>query len=525
MNKFLNAFLVLFIILLSGFLRFYNLDKVPASLNWDEIAAGYNSFTIANWGADEYGNIFPIVFKSFGDDKHPVHIYLTAIAVKLFGLSDYVVRSSSAFIGVVGVISFYFLILELTKSKLNSFLASFFMAISSYHIHFSRGLWENNFALTFFILGLTLFFVGIRKGNYLLALSYFSFGLSFFSYHSAKLVVPPVVLLLTIINFKEIFKNKILLSWIVVIGLFFGSLILIEPKILGFARANQTKFSDEQVVNAGGKFNLIFSNYKNYFDYNYLFLKGDQTPRGSVKVFGQFYKIDAVLIVAGIIALTLAIKKRWKEVLVVLLVLLLAPIPGAVSSVETNATRTMFLVFPILYLSSVGATTLVNLTKNKIVQTTALLLIVGLVSFEFYKFYDYYLNEYPKKEAIEWQYGMKQVVEYTKKDEDFTKLYMDKIRQQPYIFFLYYLQTPLPELLRTVKYDETESKSYNTVLSFDKYQFGGWNIIESYPNKGVLYAITPSYYSGLRHIDRFGVNKLIKYPNKTDAFYIVEGYE
>ena len=77
------------IIILAGFLRFYKLDQIPASLNWDEIAAGYNAYTIANWGADEYGNRFPIVFTSFGDDKHPVHIYLTAIVVKIFGLSDF----------------------------------------------------------------------------------------------------------------------------------------------------------------------------------------------------------------------------------------------------------------------------------------------------------------------------------------------------------------------------------------------------------------------------------------------------
>ena len=102
---------------------------------------------------------------------------------------------------------------------------------------------------------------------------------------------------------------------------------------------------------------------------------------------------------------------------------------------------------------------------------------------------------------------------------------MDKIRQQPYIFFLYYLKTPLPELLSTVKYDESESKSYNTVLSFSRYQFGGWDIIGSFPNYNILYVITPSYYGGLRYLQQFEVKELIKYPDKSDAFYLVSGNE
>ena len=68
---------------------------------------GTSAYTIANWGADEYGNKFPIVFKSFADDKHPVHIYLTSIVVKIFGLSDFNIRATSAGIGVLTVIAIF----------------------------------------------------------------------------------------------------------------------------------------------------------------------------------------------------------------------------------------------------------------------------------------------------------------------------------------------------------------------------------------------------------------------------------
>jgi hypothetical protein len=137
---------------------------------------------------------------------------------------------------------------------------------------------------------------------------------------------------------------------------------------------------------------------------------------------------------------------------------------------------------------------------------------------------NYYYTVYGQKHAIEWQYGMKGIVKYLKKNPDRVQVYMDKIRQQPYIFFLYYLKTPLPELLETVKYDQSESKSYNTVVSFDKYQFGGnWNIIDSIPTCGVTYIMTPSYRTGLKYAADLETKEVIEYPDGADAFYIVEG--
>ena len=521
------------IITFAGFLRFYKLDQIPISLNWDEVAAGYNAYTIANWGADEYGNKFPIIFKSFADDKHPVHIYLTAVVVKLFGLTDFNIRATSAGIGVLSVFAIFFLARELFKSDLAGLLSSLFLAVSPYHIHFSRGLWENNFALFFLIGGLSLFYVGIRKKNYLFPISFVFFGLSFFSYHSAKIVVPIVVLVASLLNIKKIFANKKILILSIVVTMFFAGLIIAEPKILGFARINQTKFSEEMIAKSGSQINIILNNYKKYFSYSYLFQTGDLGPRASIKVIGEFYKIDLILFFAGLIALF--VKRKWQAMILILIWLLISPIPGAVSSFDPSAIRGIFMIGPVMLLSAVGAVSIVELFKNKqslakykfgkLLQTISLILILILVGKEATNYLNYYSKIYPIKEAIEWQYGMKQIVEYTKEDKNFYKMYVDNIRQQPYIYFLYYQKVSLPELLKTVKYDESNSKSFNTVLSFGKYQFGGWNIINSYPNEGILYAITPSYYTGLRYIQQFDLDKLIKYPDKTDAFYIVEGHQ
>jgi len=72
----------------------YKQDQSPPSLNWDEAAAAYNAYTISRWGKDEWGNKFPLVFTSFRDDKHPVHIYLTVPFVALLGNTDFAARLS-----------------------------------------------------------------------------------------------------------------------------------------------------------------------------------------------------------------------------------------------------------------------------------------------------------------------------------------------------------------------------------------------------------------------------------------------
>ena len=521
--KKIKLIILALILLLAAVLRFYKLDKVPPSLNWDEIAAGYNAYTIANWGTDEYGNKFPLVFKSFGDDKHPVHIYLTALVVKVFGLSDFSTRASSAAVGVLSVLAIFLLARQLFKSDSAGLFAALFLAVSPYDLQYSRGLWEANFALFFFIAGLAAFYLGLEKKKWLMPLSFAFFGLSFFSYHSAKVVVPPVVFLLCVIHFRKLIENRKILIWSVLVVLLFAGLIVKEPRILGFARINQTKFSDAEVKKYGGELGTIIHNYRGYFTYSYLFQSGDQGPRGSVKVIGEFYKIDLFLSVIGIVVLTW--RKKWGALFLPLSWLAIAPLPGAVSAVDPSAVRGIFMIAPVILFSASGAGALILLSKKKWIRLVIAVILVIFLSWEVVRYLNYYFTVYPKKEAIEWQYGMKDSALFALNHPEYSRVYVDKIRQQPYIFFLYYLKVPLPVLLKTVKYDQTESSSFNTVSSFGRYNFGNWDPIDSYPSANILYVITPSYYSGLRYKSDFDVKKLIKYPNGSDAFYLVSGNE
>jgi len=533
---------LLVVILLAVFLRVYKLDQIPPSLNWDEAAAGYNAFTIANWGQDEWGQTFPLIFTSFRDDKHPVHIYTAAVFVKLFGLSDFTTRLPAAVFGVLAVILIFFLTKKLLKSNLAAFFASFLLAISPYNIQFSRGLWEINFALFYLILGLFLFYLGLEKKNYLLTGSFVAFIVSMLSYHSAKVVVPAVLLTLIVFYFKQLIKLKEKFYLGLGIFLLFIILMVLNPKIAGLARVNQNKFSEEQIKKteiyqktknqtlAYGE--IVGRQYLSHFSFAYLYEKGDPTPRNSIKVLGEFYKFEAPLFLLGLIFL---IWSRSKVSMVLLVWLLSAPLPSALVQGAPNASRALFMMGVMQLVEGFAVAKILNwLSKGKFslpqVKLTNFkyglgiaLIIISLISLK--EFTDYYFGNYAKKDAIDWQYGMKEVVNFVQKYPDYSRVYMTDVRSQPYIFFLYYLKYPLPKYLSTVQLNQDErSYKYNTVYSFDKYQFGGWDVVQSMPDPGLVYVVEDSKYGGLAHLKDFARYEKIKFPDGGAAFYIVSKY-
>lgn len=526
--KYKVKFILLVIVILAGFLRLYQIDKVPVSLSWDEAAVGFNAYTIASFGRDEYGKLLPPFFRSFGDDKHPVHIYATAAFVKLLGLSEFSTRLPSAVFGLLNVLLIFFLAKYMFSSEGLGLIAAFFLAISPYNIHFSRSNHEANFTLFFFMLGLTLFYRAIKKNGQLLPLSIFSFGLAFLAYHPSKVIVPVILLLLAVLYRKQIFKSKFDSLKMISVVAIFALLVFLNPQLLGLARVSQTSLNDNDIKNTEafrrtgnmmlGRLNLTLIQYSWHFSSQYLFISGDKNPRLSSQT-GQFYKVDVIFLLLGLVYL---LYKRSKAGIVLLMWVLVAPLSSALVKESPHAARAMYMMGSWNLVAALGLCTLFNLTKKRLFKVAILLLAVILLLNSLISYLAHYYGEYAKDKAIDWQYGMKQIAEYTGSHTEYSQVFMTDARSQPYIFFLYYLKPPLAEYLNSVIYNNSENnKSYNTVSAFDRYYFGGWDPIESFPNQGVLYILTPSQYDGLRFRLAFEVKKIIYYPNGTTAYYLV----
>jgi len=126
-----KTYIILFIIIFFAFaLRFIGLDKLPPSLNWDEVSHGYNAYSVLKTGTDEWGN-FPIFnFRAYGDYPLPLNLYLTIPFIAIFGLTEFAIRFPHVILGVLTVISTYFLALGVTKKKNIALVSAFLMAIS-----------------------------------------------------------------------------------------------------------------------------------------------------------------------------------------------------------------------------------------------------------------------------------------------------------------------------------------------------------------------------------------------------------
>lgn len=502
------------ILILALVLRFYKLGEVPPSISWDEAAVGYNAWTILHWGKDEWGRSLPLSFKSFEDDKHPLHIYLTVPTIKVFGLNEMGVRASSAIFGVLNVVIIFFLAKIIFDNNWVGLIASLILAISPYNIHFSRFNHELNFVLFFFMLGLYLLLEGIEKKNYLIVLGFASLGIDLLGYHSAKAVVPPVVILATILYFKDLLKVKKYFLLGILAFSFFVSLLFIEPALLGGARLKQTSSPQERT------FHAVKDKYLKHFTYDFLFVRGDTNARLSSQT-GTFYKSDMFFLALGVLALGWGILKGRKEYLIILIWALLAPIPSSITSEAPHIARAMFMTGSWHLIIALGIYTILKVFKNRYLKIVVGLIIIGILGASLIKYWRGYFSEYRNRYAIEWQYGMKQIVDYVDAHPEYDEVYMTAERQQPYIFYLFYLQTPLSTYLRTVSYNETHSRSASTVRSYSKFHFGLWDVVESPPISHVLYVVTPSDYTGLRHKLSFDTVYTVKYPNGLDAYFLV----
>src|SRR5579862_583537 len=156
----LQTLFLICIVVLGFLLRFIDVSNNPPGLYSDEVSIGYNAYKILTSGKDEYGVPHPLWFKSFGDYKLPVYIYSVAGAMSIFGKTEFAVRIPSVLAGTITIYIFYLFIkklLELEKDKelrkkykYLPLLASLLLAVSSWHIQFSRGGFEINLGTLFF---------------------------------------------------------------------------------------------------------------------------------------------------------------------------------------------------------------------------------------------------------------------------------------------------------------------------------------------------------------------------------------
>ena len=504
------------VILLAGLLRFWRLGDYPA-LNADEAAIGYNAYSLIQTGRDEHGNSWPIQFQSFNDFKPGLYFYLVLPFVKFMGLNEWAVRLPNAILGVLTVLTVYFLINELfpLRQEFSIFnfqfsiseIAAFFLAISPWHLHFSRGGWEVNTATFFITLGLFLFLRGL-KNKVLLFLSFFVFSLSLYTYHAARVVVPLMGLGLVVICQEQLRKNARIFLVACVLGL-----ILLIPLAKDFAKPSAvsraygvglfadtgplTRINEQRgehgdyqalvpklIHNKLVNYSLAFlENWGKHYWGEFLFLSGDEIQRNKVPETGVMYLFDFLFLVCGFAAIART-PKGWGPIIVWLVV---APTAAALTFQSPHALRAQNMVIPLIVISALGLVSLVN-WLNRNIKSRKLLVIaqwslVILIAWQFARYQHMYWVHMAKEYPYSSQYGVKELVAYIEDNADkYKEVIVTDRYDQPYTLFLFYLNYSPEKFQKEHVLTLKDKFGFSTVRAFDKYTFTPINYDSARPN-------------------------------------------
>jgi len=489
-----------FILLLAFFLRFYELGENPPSLTWDEASWGYNAYSLGIDGRDEFGRFLPLDYlESFGDFKPPLYAYLDIIPVKIFGLNELAVRFPSAFFGVLTVLITFFLVRKLFKTNKNveiiALASSFILAISPWHIMLSRAAFEANVATFFIVTGIWLFLEAIEKRKWFLLFSISSFILSLYTFNTARVVVPLLILLLSFGFRSKLFKIKeasIVSVFLAVLLVLPTIKFLLTPQAgLRFKEVNI--FSDIKVVQTANQEILNDNNaswskiihnrrfaygvefLKHYFDNlspSFLFIRGDGNPKFSTQDVGQLYIWELPFLLAGALFL---FRKREGYWWIIPSWLLIGILPAATARETPHALRIETTLPTFQIIVAYGLVIIFNKLssiklKEKIkylIYSAFLFLLVFNVFYYLHGYYAHYRREYSR----EWQYGYKDAIVYVQKNEkDYKKIIFTEELGRPYIYFLFHLKYD-PKKFRNEAIIEREALGFVHVRSFGKYEF------------------------------------------------------
>lgn len=556
--------LILLILFVAAVLRLWKLGSIPPHLTPDEAALGYNAYSILKTGRGEYGELLPIIFKSFGDFKPGLYVYLTVPFVWLLGLTEFAVRLPSALTGVAAV----WLLFLITKEFINGnsmenarlpngqgkwkmeILAPTLLAISPWHIHFSRGAWEANVSLTLTLAGIYFFLRALKKQTNLFFSAFF-FALTLLTYQGAKLSTAIVVLIPLVFYWRKVVK----FDWKVVISSIIVGLVFASPIIFSIIRAQAgrlTVFSVfsyprpeqylQDFLDQGGEqvgtlnyylyhseaLNFtrgILGRWFNHFSGRFLFFEGDwQNPRHSAPNHGVLLLADMFLLVAGFVALARLKDRRFK--FFVLSWLILASLPGALSRDQVHAVRSLNMVIPLTLINAIGMSFIFSyVTRLSRLRVASYVIILTFYLLPFTYFLDSYFIHLPKHDSELWSYGNKQIVEtVTPIQDNYEEIRVQQSFAQPYIYFLFYQKYDPAKYQKQAQLVESEYKGdVGYVERLDNICFCAIDWQQDKRRYGTL-VVADNIRIPDEELQSDSVNliKEIRYLDGDTAFYVVE---
>jgi len=512
-----KCYLIIGILILAAVLRLTFLDKFPAGLNADEAAIGYNAWSLLQTGKDEHSIAWPLVFRSFDDYKLPVYFYLVLPFVKFLGLTVTAVRLPSALLGIASVLLLYLITKQLVipgltrnPSGKNTWtsdicnlptITTLLLAISPWHLQFSRGGWEVNAATFFILLGLWGFLKGLENQKYFF-LFVISLVISLYTYHSARVISPLLALVMVTLYWKNIFSKPIPSSKLktIIVATLLGILLSLPIASQLLSKEGQSRFSGVSIFADSGpdwqatnyrlehedksslpvrlihnrylSYSMRFvQNYLSHYSPDFLFLNGDAIARSKVPETGQSLLILLPFFALGLLSLIMLDSNGKK---VILAWFLIAPLAASLTYQSPHALRAENMSVPFMIISALGTVEFFIFIKKHLPKVIVPTIVVfGLfLSYDFSRYLHMYYVHYPKELPYAWQYGFDQVAAFTKENYDkYDHIIITDRYDQPYILIAFFTKYPPADLQRDIVMSAPDHYGFATGRKLGKYEF------------------------------------------------------
>jgi 4-amino-4-deoxy-L-arabinose transferase-like glycosyltransferase len=418
------------IVLLGLLLRVWALDQSPPSLDPDEVSIGYNAWSLARTGRDEYGHTLPLTFRAFGEYKRPAYIYAAVPGLALLGPTPHAVRLPAAVFGALSVPLLYGVAVLLLRSWRAGLCAALLLAVSPWHLQFTRAAREASLlVLAILLLAYALLKAWharpterFRGGPWYLCAG-LAFLLALYDYPGALVFAPLFVLVLARCYWGRLLRAPRL--WLAGAVLLVGAgLVPLGLQMLdGSARErlNQASIVNVPALRAlsrervtrdvrDGAPRLLneplamglrgaVGAYLSHFDPTYLFTTGDQEWRHHSSDHGQLLLWDLPLLCAGAVVLV----RRWRRPAMQAIGswLLIGPVAASFAENAPHAVRTIVMLPAWYLLAGAGFRPLWGWLLRRGYQWDWLLLLGLSVGFYLFTLFRYY----PVEHGRSWQSG------------------------------------------------------------------------------------------------------------------------
>lgn len=428
------------IIVLALVLRIWHVGDVPPGVTNDEASYIYNAYSVWKTGKDITGKLLPLSI-NLDNSFSPVPVYLYAPFVGIFGLSPFVGRLPVALAGTVSVFFLFLITRNLTGKTPLALLSGLVLAISPWHIQFSRTAYENGLALFFFLMTMVIFLHLKKTWRALWCL--IPLLLSFYSYHGTKIFLVAFVpmfflhatlkkhitwrqygalltgFLVIIISFLIVIKTQNVNRQLIFL---WNNINQITATVKNERMHNTAPMSLQPVFNnkVATLVRLVRENYLQVFSSEFLFLYGE--VGGLNWIYGTgfrgvLYSIEFPLILLGL----LSFYKRKHPLLGAFLMLgiFTAPLPSAFTIDKSYAARSIMLLPFLAVLTAQGIETLIEILKRQkqTVYYGCIVIFILLYGYLFLGYLYQYYFRYPVYAAETWFSSSKDLAQYLRDHE------------------------------------------------------------------------------------------------------------